>query len=222
MGKKACSGRAGCGRQRHNLSAAALDGDTFSRILRDLRAILLKLASAFTRVGCLLSTAFSVKERQPKTGGGGRGPIDYRDHGGGGGGGRGDNVPNYRERLRRYRLGMAIALVAVVMLFVSSTMVFLLRARVGTWNSAAGTYVQDWQPAPLPFRLLILNTVLLVISSISLEVSRREAAERALLAPLSSIPGIATGPPRSIPWLGISTGLGIAFLAGQLLAWRTL
>ena len=122
--------------------------------------------------------------------------------------------------MRRYRLGMAIALVAVVMLFVSSTMVFLLRARVGTWNPSIGRYVPDWQSAPLPFRLLLFNTLLLAASSISLEAARREAAERTLLAPLSSIPGIAVRSGRSMPWLAISTLLGMAFLGGQLLAWR--
>jgi cytochrome c oxidase subunit 3 len=115
---------------------------------------------------------------------------------------------------------MAIALVAVVMLFVSSTMVFLLRARVGTWNPSIGRYVQDWRPAPLPFRLLLVNTLLLAASSISLEAARREAAERTLLGPLSSIPGVAVRSGQSIPWLAISTLLGMAFLAGQLLAWH--
>jgi cytochrome c oxidase subunit 3 len=74
----------------------------------------------------------------------------------------------------------------------------------------------------LPFRLLLFNTVLLAISSISLEAARRQAAERALLAPLGSIPGVALRPARSIPWLGISTVLGAAFLGGQLLVWRDL
>ncbi len=167
-----------------------------------------------------MSTTFTIKKPRPLAGGGGRGPIDRRDFGGGGGGGRGDGAPNFGERLRRYRLGIAIALVAVVTVFVAFTVTFLLRENVGTWDASTGTYIRDWHPTWLPMDLLLFNTVLLVLSSATLEKARRQAAEYVILEPLRSIPGIDTGFAYRIPWLGVSTILGISFLGGQALAWR--
>src|SRR5271170_5337839 len=51
---------------------------------------------------------------------------------GGGGDGRGrdglpDFVPNYGERLRRARLGLAVAMTPILMLFISFTAVYLVR-----------------------------------------------------------------------------------------------
>jgi cytochrome c oxidase subunit 3 len=172
------------------------------------------------QTGCILPT-LTARARDPQTGGGGRGPIDRHDHGGGGGGGRGDGPPDYAERLRRCRLGIAIALVGVVTLFVAFTMAFLVRGNLGTWDPAAGTYIRDWIPVHLPLRLLSINTVVLVLSSITLELARRQTAESALLAPLRSI-GIAAMPRHVTTWLGMSIALGLFFLAGQTLVWRML
>lgn len=54
-----------------------------------------------------------------------------------------------------------------------------------------------------------------------MELARRQAAERVILAPVLAMPGISYGPRRPMPWLAISGALGAAFLAGQALAWRT-
>jgi cytochrome c oxidase subunit 3 len=171
-------------------------------------------------MGCILPTLTS-RERKLQTGGGGRGPIDRRDWGSGGGGGRGDGPPDYAERLRRCRLGIAVALVGVVTLFVAFTMAFLVRENLGTWDPITGTYVRDWIPVRLPFALLSINTVLLLLSSLTLELARRQAAESALLAPLRSI-GIAAVPRHVTSWLAVSIALGLFFLVGQTLAWRML
>jgi cytochrome c oxidase subunit 3 len=83
-------------------------------------------------------------------------------------------------------------------------------------------YVRDWQPVSLPAGLLAVNTLLLALSSFTIEMARRHAAENAVLAPIAGIPGISLGPKHPIPWMGISGLLGAGFLVGQGLAWRTL
>jgi cytochrome c oxidase subunit 3 len=60
------------------------------------------------------------------------------------------------------------------------------------------------------------------LSSLTLELARRQAAERALLAPLRSIPGISVDAAWRRPWLPFSVALGCAFLAGQAWAWHLL
>ncbi len=166
-----------------------------------------------------MSSSLTVKDEKFETGGGGRPPIEPRDYGDGGGG-RGDGAPDFGERLRRCRLGMALGLVAVVIMFLCFTGAYLARAGFGGWDPAAGRHMRDWQPLTLPLALLTFNTIVLVVSSITLELARRQEAARSLLAQLANIPGIDVG--RPIPWLAVSTVLGGLFLAGQMLAWHDL
>ena len=58
----------------------------------------------------------------------------------------------------------------------------------------------DWQPVALP-TIVWVNTFVLVASSITMELARRSSTRL---------------------WLIITTMLGVAFLAGQFLAWRAL
>jgi hypothetical protein len=60
----------------------------------------------------------------PKTGQGGGGvrPPTY----GGGDDGRGDGSPDYGQRLRRVRLGLAVGLTSVTMIFVSLTSAYVV------------------------------------------------------------------------------------------------
>ena len=156
---------------------------------------------------------------QPRIGGGGGGgPI--RRHPGGGGGGRDDSYPDFPEQLRRYRLGLAIGLSAVVMLFVSFTSAYIVRQGLGNYDPATGAYVTDWKPIALPMSLLLINTVLLLASSFTLEKARRAAIEALVIAPIEAMPGISSGRAKRFPWLGVTVILGLGFLAGQLLAWR--
>src|SRR5664279_6224641 len=113
----------------------------------------------------------------PSNGGGGRGPTDYWPRGGGGGGGRGgdDNLPNYRERLRRYRMLIAFALTSVVMIFVSFTTAYVVRKAGAVWDPSRDANVSDWVPTQLPVAILLVNTVILFLSSLTLEVARRLA-----------------------------------------------
>ncbi len=161
--------------------------------------------------------------KKAKTGGGGGGPIIRFPGGGGGDGNRGgDGAPDSGAQLRRYRLGLVVGLAAVVMLFVSFTSAYIVRQGLGSWDPKTGAYVSDWQPLHIPTLLLLVNTGILLASSISMEMARRSARQQAVLAPVTAMPGISEGDDRPAPWLWITVMLGLGFLAGQLAAWRLL
>jgi cytochrome c oxidase subunit 3 len=115
---------------------------------------------------------------------------------------------------------MALALVAISMLFVGVTAAFLMRQHYGgRLNFETSAWVRDWIAIPLPFHLLTLNTILLVASSVTMELSRRAAVRASILGPVLVIPGIRDDRKQS-PWLPITIILGVAFLSGQMGAWR--
>ncbi len=143
-----------------------------------------------------MATAFrdtSVLDREPGLGGGG--PIDLtppRRFGG-----DGDGSPHYRDRRRRYRMGVMIAMAAIVMFFMSLVSAYIVRKGIGN----------DWHSMALP-NVLWLNTAVLIASSVTLERARRAFA------------GNEAAQFRF--WWSATTALGLAFLAGQYLAWRQL
>ncbi len=158
-------------------------------------------------------------------------PIDHVGHGhkppvppaGGGDDGRGGgDIPNYGARLRRARLGLICAIATVCMVFISLTSAYIVRKGLPTFDGASNTYVRDWGRVDLPWLLLAINTAVLLVSSVSMELARRKAAREAALAPVRSIPGVSLGNEKSFPWLGITVVLGLAFLAGQWLGWGEL
>ena len=161
---------------------------------------------------------------KPVLGGGGRGPTHDWPGGDGGSGGRGggDDFPNYRERLRRYRLLIGFVLTSVVMIFVSFTTAYVVRKAGVVWDPASSEYVSNWVPATLPVKILLFNTFILLLSSLTLEVARRRAEEDVALAPIADIPGIRVGRNRSLPWLWVTIVLGLGFLGGQYFAWEQL
>lgn len=97
----------------------------------------------------------------------------------------------------RYRLGTWVLLAAVVMLFTSLTSAYIVRA----------ASANDWQAVPMP-RVLWLSTGLIVLSSVTLEVARRQIARESL--------------GTYVKWLLTSAALGSAFLVTQFIAWRQL
>jgi cytochrome c oxidase subunit III len=149
-------------------------------------------------------------------------------HAGGGddrgrdGGDSHDFMPNYGERLRRARLGLAVALTPVFMLFLSFSAVYLVRRGFLNFDLGTETYIRIWVPVQLPWLLLMLNTIVLMTSSVSIEFARREITREAALAPVRSIPGVTLGEEHRFPWLALTTVLGLLFLAGQLFVWRDL
>lgn len=159
-------------------------------------------------------------------------PIDHIGHGhkppmppaGGGDDGRGGSgdVPNYGARLRRARLGLACGIATVCMVFISLTSAYIVRQGLPTFDGASNSYVRDWGRVDLPWLLLAINTAVLLLSSVTIELARRQAAMQAALAPVQSIPGVSLGSEKSFPWLGITALLGVGFLSGQWLAWNEL
>jgi len=142
--------------------------------------------------------------------------------GGGDDGHGGGEVPNYGARLRRARLGLICGIATVCMVFISLTSAYIVRQGLPTFDGASNSYVRDWGRTDLPWLLLAINTALLLVSSVTMELARRDAAQQAALAPVRSIPGVSLGSERSFPWLGITVLLGISFLVGQWLAWGEL
>lgn len=141
-------------------------------------------------------------------------------------GGGGDDGSDYGSsyfdvRLRRARLGMVVALTAIVMVFVSFTSAYLVRQGLPTLDPRTYTLVRDWFPVPLP-RLLLINTFVLLISSLTMELARRRVAREAALAQVASIPGVSLKQETKISWLALTVVLGLSFLTGQWIAWREL
>lgn len=92
---------------------------------------------------------------------------------------------------------MYMALAGILMIFAAFTSALVVRRGISN----------DWVPTALP-HLLYLNTAVLLASSGTLELSRR---------------ALAAGRGEAfIHWLFGTLLLGLAFIGGQLLAWREL
>jgi cytochrome c oxidase subunit 3 len=128
--------------------------------------------------------------------------------------GHGDSVP---ARLRRARLGLICGIATVCMVFISLTSAYIVRQGLPTFDGATNSYVRDWGQVDLPWLLLAINTAVLLVSSLTIELARRQAAVAS-----GASPGVSPGNAKAFPWLGITVLLGIGFLAGQGLAWREL
>lgn len=126
----------------------------------------------------------------------------------GGGGGRGFGGRGYGEGpegdarpwsipARTYRTGMWMGLAAIVMVFAAFTSALVVRKGVSN----------DWVATTLP-RILWLNSLVLLGSSGALELSRHALA--------------GARPEPFVRWLYVTVALGLAFVAGQLAAWREL
>lgn len=161
-----------------------------------------------------------IEKSKPGRGGGG---VHPPARGGGGDNGPGDGSFDYGRRLHRARLGLLLALSSICMLFVTMTVVFVLvRHGAVTIDPRTGNYTRQWVPVDLPVRLLLLNTCILLASSITIELARRSVAREMVLEPVRSIPGITLDRERGMPWLGITIAFGLLFLLGQWAAWRAL
>jgi cytochrome c oxidase subunit 3 len=127
----------------------------------------------------------------------------------------------FDARLCRARLGLFVGVVGIVMIFVSFTSAYVVRQGLPTFDSRTNSLVRDWIPVPLP-KLLLVNTFVLLLSSITIELARRRAVRNAALAQLASIPGVSLRVDEKISWLALTVTLGLLFLAGQAMAWREL
>jgi cytochrome c oxidase subunit III len=127
---------------------------------------------------------------------------------------------DFAVRLRRARLGLIVALVAVVMIFVSYSSAYVVRQGLPTLDPRTGTLVRDWLPLQLPSFLLV-NTLVLLISTLTMELARRQAVRVAVTAGMDSQPTTRIETDK-MPWLALTAVLGLSFLAGQWLVWREL
>lgn len=163
--------------------------------------------------------------RNPIPGGGNRLPPPPQAFGGGGGGGGrgdGDGLHGFQQQLQRYRLGLVLAAASIVMLFLSFTTLFVARREAGKFDPTTGTFQSDWIGVPLPVKILLINTAVLIISSLLLETARRAARMEAILVPMGEIPGVQKVRQLSMAWVWAAFLSGSGFLFGQYCAWRQL
>jgi len=128
---------------------------------------------------------------------------------------------DFATRLRRARLGLIVALTAVMMIFVSYSSAYIVRQGLPTLDPRTNTLVHDWLPLRLP-NFLLINTFVLLISTITMELARRQSAREAAASVSASVPSSTRLNAEAMPWLALTTILGLAFLAGQWLVWSEL
>ena len=162
------------------------------------------------------------RRRELDDGGNGRRPpTDKRT----GGGGDGDNWNDRkgrrgpRERLTRYRMGLFFALSAVFMFFVAVVGIFVV-ARTSYHIDANARHINDYLPTLIP-PLLWLNTAVLLLSSVTIEMARRHMFREVDV--MEEWLGLGKPSTRSaVPWLIATIVLGVIFLTGQMAAWHQL
>jgi cytochrome c oxidase subunit III len=121
-------------------------------------------------------------------------------------------------RLRRARLGLGVGVLGILMVFVSFTSAYIVRQGLPTLDPRTNTLVHDWFPLPLP-ALLFFNTGLLLISSVTMELARRQVARFSTPTRAAPIPNVFAGREGTILWLALTVVLGLSFLKGQWTVW---
>lgn len=99
--------------------------------------------------------------------------------------------------------GIWVGLAAITMTFAAFTSALIVRQ-----GSAP-----DWQHITLP-PILYLNTLMIIASSVALEIGRRRVA--------AFMGGRRDGAASPVRWLYITLALGLLFVAGQTFAWLQL
>ena len=169
-------------------------------------------------------TRHPVETERKDPGIGGKPPVDRRPTGGGGNGdddewnrlGRGGP----RETLKRFRLMVFLILACDMMFFVALSVLFYAHQGVGHLDARNSDFIGDWHPVSLP-PILFLNTAVLLLSSLTMEVARRHIFREFDVVE----EWLGMGRPalwRTLPWLVATLALGLLFLAGQWTAWHQL
>lgn len=99
--------------------------------------------------------------------------------------------------VQRYKLGVWVGMGGILMFFAALTSAMIVR------QGLSG----DWQPFALP-PVLYASTLILLASSFTIERARRDLVD-------GSLQGLRR-------WVNVTSGLGLAFLACQLLGWQAL
>jgi cytochrome c oxidase subunit 3 len=159
------------------------------------------------------------------SGNGRRPPNDKNDKRTGGGGdnegwtNRPQGRRGPRERLIRFRLAIFCALAGDLMFFVAIVSAFFVSQHTGHID-AYNNYVNQWTPTTIP-PILWLNTAVLLLSSVTLELARRRMFHEVDV--MDEWLGLGKPSTRgAMPWLAASIALGLAFLVGQWIAWSQL
>lgn len=166
-------------------------------------------------------TPAETERKEP--GFGGKPPVDRRPTGGGGGGGDDDWKPQHRgprEALYKTRAFVFCALAGDMMFFVILVALFYARQAGTHMDPRTLRQIGDWRPVLLP-PILFLNTAAMVLSSLCMEFARKHIFRE--IDVLEEWLGL--GQPalrRARPWLIATLGLGLLFIAGQVLAWKQL
>ncbi|HEY1656847.1 MAG TPA: cytochrome c oxidase subunit 3 [Candidatus Sulfotelmatobacter sp.] len=100
--------------------------------------------------------------------------------------------------------GIWVALAGITMTFAAFTSALIVRQ---------GASYTDWQHITLP-SVLYLNTLIIIASSVTLEISRRRVA--------AFMGGLKHRPEVPARWLYLTLSLGLLFIAGQTFAWLQL
>ncbi len=101
------------------------------------------------------------------------------------------------------RTGVWIGIATITMSFTAYTSAMVVRQGSGS----------DWQHVALP-GILYVNTLLLLLSSGTLELGRRRLQTAWAAGGAEAAPGLT--------WLSVTMVLGLLFIAGQVVAWRGL
>ena len=132
------------------------------------------------------------------------GPGGPNDPGSGGGGGEWPPGFTREDAIEpnKYRIGIWVALASILMLFMALTSAVVVRQ-----SPALNGGQHDWVALNVP-PVLWINTVVLIVSSVTMDLARRALAR-------NDYSGLKR-------WIVVTTVLGVAFLAGQVIAWREL
>ena len=169
-------------------------------------------------------TRHPVETERKDPGIGGKPPVDRRPTGGGGNGDDdewnrlGRNGP--RETLKRFRMMVFLVLACDMMFFLALSVLFYAHQGVGHLDARNSDFIGDWHPVSLP-PILFLNTAVLLLSSLTMEVARRHIFREFDVVE----EWLGMGRPalwRTLPWLVGTLVLGALFLAGQWTAWHQL
>ncbi len=171
----------------------------------------------------LIFTPTPAETERKAPGTGGKPPVDRRPTGGGGGGGDddwGNQHRGPRELLYRTRAFIFFALAGDMMFFVTLVAMFYARQTETHLDPATLQQVGDWHPVLLP-PILFLNTAVLLLSGLTMEVARRHIFHE--IDVMEEWLGL--GQPalrRTVPWLAATFVLGSLFIGGQVMAWQQL
>jgi cytochrome c oxidase subunit III len=107
------------------------------------------------------------------------------------------------------RTGVWIGIAAITLSFAAYTSAMVVRQGAGN----------DWQHITLP-GILYVNTLLLLVSSGTMEAGRRRLEVDWALEAIEGRAGAFSAP--GVGWLVATMALGLLFIAGQVIAWRGL